>query len=327
MNVINLDLSVIIVNYNSSKYLDECIRSIIDNTQGISYEIIVVDNASFDGCDLVVKKYPGVAILIQSGKNLGFARANNLGYQQSRGRALLILNPDTEIIGDTLNKLYRSLISLENVGCLGCTVLNEDKSIQTSCIQSFPTITNQLLDAECLRNLFPKLRLWGIRPLYEKGDMVSEVEAIAGSCMMVLRETFEKVGLFSEEYFMYSEDIDLCYKMGRLGYRNYYTGRASIIHYGGKSTKSTGKSSFSPVLIRDSMQIFLRKSRGNVYSVLFAFSIQIASLLRIFLILVVYPITFFNILDKNKLKNSLSKWKSIFLWSIGREERVNNIKK
>ena len=261
------------------------LKSIVDNTSGLSYEIIVVDNASYDGCDLVVSKYHGVAHLVQSEKNMGFARANNLGYHHASGQALLFLNPDTVILGNALKEMHQSLMALENAGGLGCKVLNSDGTIQTSCIQAFPTIINQILDVDFLRNLFPKSGLWGMRPLFESCDNPVEVEVIAGSCLMVQREVFEKAGFFSEEYFMYAEDLDLCYKMREIGYRNYYTGVTSIVHYGGESTKSTGKSFFSSVLMRESVKIFLRKSRGNIYSLFFVFSVQLTSLMRIFLIL------------------------------------------
>ena len=319
-----MDLSIIIVNWNSSGYLEKCLKSIVDNTSGISYEIIVVDNASYDGCDRVVNRYSGVATLIQSGSNLGFARANNLGYRHSTGDVLLFLNPDTEISGDALQEMYRTSISLRDAGGIGCKVLNSDGTIQTSCIQAFPTIANQLLDAEFLRRLFPKLRFWGMRPLFEACDSPVEVEVIAGSCLMAHRVAFQKAGFFSEEYFMYGEDLDLCYKLRGCGYRNYHTGGASVVHHGGGSTKSTGERSFSSVRMRDSVAKFLRKSRGNLYTRIFVFSLQFASLARIVLLLILYPAALLKLLDKTTLINGLAKWKNIFLWSIGREGWVRN---
>lgn len=279
----------------------------------------MVDNASYDGCDQVVNQYPGVAKLVQSGSNLGFARANNLGYSHSKGRLLLFLNPDTEIIGDVLKTMYQTYLSLHNAGCLGCKVLNSDGTIQTSCIQTFPTIANQFVAAGLLLRLFPKSGFWGTKPLFENCDHAIEVEVVAGSCLLVHRKPFEEAGLFSEEYFMYAEDLDLCYKMRELGYRNYYEGGASIIHHGGGSTKSTGGSSFSAVLMRDSVRKFLKKFRGNIYSLLFVFSVQLASLGRISLILAMYPAALLKLIDRSNLENSLHKWRNIFLWSIGRE--------
>ena len=315
----NPDLSIIIVNWNSAGYLRKCLESIVNTTSGISYEIIVVDNASYDGCERVVNEYPGIAFLVQSESNRGFARANNLGLRHARGRVLLFLNPDTEVLGDSLTKLYHAIFSLENPGGLGCRVLNTDGTLQTSCVQAFPTIVNQLLDANFIRNLIPKSRLWGMSSLFGGDETGCEVEAIAGSCLMVRREPFERVGLFSEEYFMYAEDLDLCYKMRQGGYRNYHLGGASIIHHGGGSTKTTGESAFSAVLMRESVRKFLRKFHGITYSHLYVFSTQVSSVMRIVLILLLFPVSAFKKLKQKNLRNSLNKWQGIFLWSIGRQ--------
>lgn len=299
--------------------MEKCLKSVIDNTNGLSYEIIVVDNASYDGCDEVVNQYADVAKLVQSGSNLGFARANNLGYRHSKGQLLLFLNPDTEIIGDALKNMWQTYSSLQKPGCLGCKVLNSDGTVQTSCVQTFPTIMNQFLAAEVFLKLFPKSRFWGMKPLYDDCENAVEVEVVAGSCLLVHRISFEKVGLFSEEYFMYAEDLDLCYKMGEVGYRNYYAGGASVVHHGGGSTKSTGRSAFSAVLMRDSVRKFLRKSRGNLYSIAFVFSVQLASLARMSLFLMMYPAALLKLIDRSNLDNSFRKWRNIFLWSVGGE--------
>lgn len=316
----NLDLSIIIINWNSSAYLERCLESIVDNIQGLVYEMIVVDNASYDGCDRMVGKYTGVATLIQSDRNLGFARANNLGYHNSRGRVLLFLNPDTEILSDAVNQLYGICLSRQNMGALGCRVLNTDGSVQTSCVQSFPTIINQLLDAEFVRNRFPKSRLWGMKPLFLAHDQAVEAEAITGACLMVRRDIFEKAGLFSEEYFMFAEDLDLCYKIRQLGYRNYYFGGTSVVHHGGGSTKSTNVSSFSAVLIRESVKKFLGKFHGSTYSFFYVLAMQLLSIIRILMLLIIYPVSLLNIAQRGTLDRALNKWKSIFRWSIGMEK-------
>jgi hypothetical protein len=270
----------------------------------------------------VVDKYSGIAKLVQSNNNLGFARANNLGYRHSKGRSLLFLNPDTEIFGDALNKMHDTLMSIPDIGGLGCKVLNTDGSIQTSCIQAFPTITNQLLDADCIRKLYPRSRLWGMGPLFETSDHAVEVEAIAGSCFMVRRGSFERVGLFSEEYFMYAEDIDLSYKLRQQGYKNYYTGFASIIHHGGGSTKISNNSSFSAVVLRDSINKYFLKYHGLFYRLLYIVMTQIVSLLRMSILVILYLFSLFGLGDKDQAKSSLNKWKSIFLWSIGGQNWV-----
>jgi len=313
------DLSIIIVNWNSAIYLNTCIRTILESTRGLNYEIIVVDNASYDGSEAVARQHGDSVRFVQSDENLGFGRANNLGYHRSRGNALLFLNPDTEILADALGKMYETLLSNEYIGALGCRVLNTDGSIQTSCIQAFPTIINQLLDAECIRNRFPKSMLWGMGPLYEASDRPLEVEAIAGSCLMVRRDIFEKAGLFSEEYFMFAEDLDLCYKMRKHGYRNYYYGGASVVHHGGGSTKSTGKGSFSAVLMRESVKKFLQKFHGETYSILYVLTMQLVAVTRILMLLIIYPVSLLGLVKMGTLDMALNKWGSILFWSIGME--------
>jgi hypothetical protein len=206
------------------------------------------------------------------------------------------------------------------MGALGCRVLNTDGSVQTSCIQSFPTILNQLLDAEFIRNRFPNSRLWGMKPLFVAHEKAVEAEAITGACLMVRRDIFEEVGLFSEEYFMFAEDLDLCYKIRQSGYRNYYFGGASVVHHGGGSTKSTNISSFSAVLIRESVKKFLRKFHGSTYSFSYVLTMQLISTIRILMLLIIYPISLLNIAQRGTLDRALKKWKSIFFWSMGMEK-------
>src|SRR6202049_4318687 len=199
-----MNLSVVIVNWNSAEYTISCVSSIHGQTKNLEFEIIVVDNASTDdSCRVIQERCPSVT-LIRSSQNVGCARANNLGFQHSSGGILLFLNPDTEVRGPAVNLMYACLDSSADIGVLGCRLLNSDLSIQTSCIQPFPTILNQGADTELLRQRFPRLKVWGMRPLFDPdhGEPV-EVEAVSGACQMIRREVFEKVGLFSTDYFMY----------------------------------------------------------------------------------------------------------------------------
>src|SRR5262249_2706071 len=158
----------------------------------------------------------------QSKKNLGFAGANNAAFAHSRGRNVLFLNPDTEVMGNALSVMCSALDAIPDAGGVGCTLLNSDLSLQTSCIQAFPSILNQTLDFDFLQHLFPKSTLWGMRPLYAPAGPAVTVDIISGACLMVRRITFEQVGQFSTDYFMYAEDMDLCYKFTLAGWRNYF---------------------------------------------------------------------------------------------------------
>ena len=272
-----MDLSIIFVNWNSLDYLRECIPSIHEYTRGIEYEIIVVDNASPEkNVALLTREFPEVK-LIDSSRNLGFAGANNLGVRNSSGRNLLFLNPDTKLVRSAINIMLESLNALPDAGIVGCRLLNSDFSIQTSSIQKFPTIVNQLCDMEFLRNRWPGGRLWDISPLFSDAKEPVKVEVISGACMLMRREVFEKIGYFSEDYFMYAEDLDLCYKARQAGYYNYYLGKGSIVHYGGKS--STPK--WAIVMKWKSILRFFVKTRGHLYGLAFRIVMSFAALARL----------------------------------------------
>ena len=314
-----MDLSIIIVNWNSAEYTISCVSSIDAQTKDLEFEIIVVDNASSDdSCRVILERCPSVR-LVRSSQNVGFAGANNLGFQHSSGRLLLFINPDTELRGPAVNLMYACLDSSADIGVLGCLLLNSDLSVQTSCIQPFPTVVNQIADFELLRERFPRLKLWGMRPLFDtdRGKPIT-VDAVSGACQMVKREVFEKVGRFSTDYFMYMEDIELCYKVGEIGERVCYLGSATVVHHGGQSSKQRGAESFSGPMMKESMLKFLRKSRGPVYAGLYRLSMFMVSVLRVAALAVLLPIPSAR-LDKESLWCSLIKWSKILRWSVGLE--------
>ncbi len=260
-----MDVSIIYVNWNSEDYIKESIESVYEHTHGIQFEIIVVDNASPRGnVDILKEHFPEIA-LIKSGQNLGFAGANNLGFKSSSGETILFLNPDTKLVNPAINVMLRHLRELPDAGIVGCKLLNTDLSLQTSCIQTFPTILNQVLDTEVLRNRWPHNPLWGIGPLYAKSVEPARVEVVSGACLMIQRAAFEKVSMFSEDYFMYAEDLDLCFKVAHAGYRIYYAGEGTVIHYGGKSSEAESATRMKWTAIPR----FCDKNRGRFYGLAF----------------------------------------------------------
>ena len=315
-----MDLSIIIVNWNSKDYLRECINSILSTTQEINYEIVVIDNASFDGCDEMLQQYYPKVQFIQSERNLGFSKANNAAVKISCGRSLLFLNPDTKLEGSAVNTLYYQLNSLPNAGVVGAKLLNSDRSIQTSCIRTFPTIINQFLDSELLHSLWPQSALWGNAPLFITNTGPMEVDSISGACMMVKREVFDEVGLFSEDYFMFAEDTDLCYKIKQAGYKNYYIPSATVYHFGGGSTQKT-QSNFSVVMMRESNLLLMKKNRGVIYSNVYRASSLISALCRIAILIILLPL--YNIQQrKGAWRTSIRKWIAILFWSLGFKEFI-----
>lgn len=306
-------LSVIIVNWNSKDYLQKCLRSIERHCQRRDLEIIVVDGASYDGCgEMLAAEFPSV-IFVQSTENIGFARANNLGAHSAKGDFLLLLNPDTEFIEDSISTMLDALNILPDAGAIGCRLLNADRSIQTTSILTFPTILNRTLDSEFLRRSFPTL--WGMGPLFSGKTEPAQVEAVSGACILVRRELFEKVGGFTESYFMYCEDVDLCFKLQSTGLKNYHLPTTTIVHFGGGSS-SHSVSNFSTIMMRESWYQFLRTNRGLGIALSYRFCMLLSALSRM---LCIGPLLLFGNRVIRHGPRSWCKWFAVLRWSLGLE--------
>lgn len=310
-----MDLSIIIINWNSKTYLKECLKSLAGSANNLECEILVIDNASHDGSALMVaEEFPHVTF-IQSERNLGFSGGNNRAVRQARGGLFLFLNPDTVVEGDALVKLVQTLRRLPDAGIVGARLLNGNRTLQTSCIQSFPTVVNQVLNCELLRRWFPRSSLWGMAALFSEAREPVPVEAVSGACLMIKRELFEHLGGFDERYFMYSEDIDLAFKIHQAGYKCYYVPGATVIHHGGGSSQNA-HSAFSNVMIRESVYRFMRLHRGHFAARCFRLAIGISALLRL-------PVAMAICLVRKETglnaAASVRKWVSILRWSLGME--------
>lgn len=311
---------MIIVNWNSKEYLKKCIASILRNTRGLTFEIVVIDSGSFDGTDQMLREhYPSVRFL-QSQKNIGFARANNRAFAESTGRCILFLNPDTELIGPAISVLHSAMNSLTDAGVVGPKLLNSDSSLQSSCIQSLPTLLNQLLDSDFLRRKWPRSALWGMAPLYEAAQNPRRVEATSGACLMIRRNAFLRVGLFSEEYFMYAEDLDLAYKLRRAGYQNYYVPEATVVHHGGNSSQHAA-STFAAVMMPEAIWRFLRKTRGKTYGLGYRAIMCVSSIGRIMMLATLSRL-WTSTQRKASFQGSFHKWLAVLRWSLNRDHLV-----
>jgi GT2 family glycosyltransferase len=309
-----MDLSIICVNWNSLEYLRECIRSVYTETKGVDFEIIVVDNASPEGgVDTLKGEFPQINI-VNSPENVGFARANNLGFQNSSGQYVLLLNPDARLAGPAINQLLDAIRSLPDAGIVGGKLLNSDLSVQTQAIQKFPTILNQLLNIEALRVRWPRCALWDLGPLFEKNEGPVRVDVIPGACMLLRREVFEKVGMFSDDYFMYGEDLDLNYKVKLIGLSSYYVGEAEIIHHGGRSSSRQKVSQWSTVMKYKAMLCFYRKSRGKLYGSFYRVAMGSSAVGRLILLALMFPIG-----DREAIRWTAAKWSTVLKWAIGVE--------
>ncbi len=257
-------LSIIIVSFNVKDFLFQAIHSIRKAIRNLSAEIIVIDNASWDGSvSMLEKNFPDVRI-ISNPTNLGFARANNRGIQESSGEYIVLMNPDTIVQEDTFETLLNFFSQDSQVGMAGCKILNPDGSLQLACRRSFPTPWVAFTKLVGLSRLFPKNRYLGRYNLtYLNPDEVTEVEAISGSFMMVRRNLVDEVGLLDESFFLYGEDLDWCYRIRKAGWKIYYVPATQIVHYKGASSK---KAQFDTLLLfYRAMLLFVRKHFRGKY--------------------------------------------------------------
>ncbi len=233
-----MKLSIIILNYNSGKLLQDCIVSIfehykneLDNNQ---FEIIVVDNASSDDSfGEVSAKYQKIRY-IQLPRNLGFGKANNQGVLKAGGDYILFLNPDTIVHAKTLTRLVAYLDSHERIGIATCKVLLPDGTLDDACHRGFPTPWRALMHFFGIAGLFPNSRFFnGYHLGYQHLDEIHEIDACAGAFLLIKREVGIKVGWFDQDYFWYGEDLDLCFNVKAAGYKIVFIPDVSILHHKG----------------------------------------------------------------------------------------------
>jgi GT2 family glycosyltransferase len=269
-----IDISIIIVNYNVKEFVKNLLFSLHKALENYSSEIIVVDNASSDGSvEDIREKFPYVKV-INNKDNVGFGKANNQGLEISEGKYIVLINPDTIVREDTFKKIIEFMKSKPEAGMTTCKVLNPDGTLQLACRRSFPGPWTSLTKITGLSKLFPNSKLFAKYNLtYLDENKISEVDAISGSFMMFTREVYEKVGGFDPQFFMYGEDLDLCFRTQQAGYKVYYIPDTEIIHYKGESTK---RSSIDETKIfYNAMHLFVKKHLSSSFfiSVILQFAI------------------------------------------------------
>lgn len=233
-----MDLSVIIVSYNTKDLLKQTIESVIQTTSNITYEIIVSDNDSKDGSiDMVKDQFPEV-LLIENKANLGFSKGNNVAIERAKGRYILLLNSDTVVKENCLEQCVRYMDSNKNIGALGCKVILISGELDHACKRGFPTPEASLYYMLKLHKLFPGNKKLGTYCAAHVGnDEIAEVDALMGAFMMLPKAVIDQIGMLDEEFFMYGEDLDWCYRIKEAGYKVVYYPKAQIVHYKGASSK------------------------------------------------------------------------------------------
>lgn len=293
-----MDVSIIIVNYNTKELLRQCINSIYQNVKDISFEIIVTDNASSDGStDMLEAEFPSVN-LIKSKKNGGFAYGNNLAIKQSKGRYIFLLNSDTIIIKDVITKMVNYMDKNQSAGMIGPKLLNKDLSHQTS-ISGFPTFKREFYHIYKFKNL---LKIPIVKKIlikisgkigskdveqymenYKDIEKPQEVQVLVGAALLIRRKIINDIGLLDERYFMYYEEIDYCYQAYKAGWKSIYYPNGCIIHLIGQSGERTSKR-INEITFYErykSMIKYFRKNHGKTKEILVRINLILGLTIRI----------------------------------------------
>lgn len=267
-----IDLSIIIVNYNTRQLTMECIDSVLATVHDVNYEIILMDNSS-DSNEILDYEHPFVHCHIIPNK--GYANANNLGYSHAQGNNILLLNPDTIVYPGTINACLSQLAQNPVMGAIGCKVLRPDGTLDHACRRGFPTPFNSFCYFGKLHKFFKHSAKFCQYTMSHLDDSIScDVDSLTGAFMMMPRSVVAKVQLFDETFFMYGEDLDLCYRIKEAGYSIYYYADVQMLH----KKYQSGFAKRSPLVIKHfykSMILFYNKHYRQEYNPLVTFTVYL----------------------------------------------------
>ena len=318
-----MKLSIIIVSWNVKDDLLRCLASLKENAPSEPFEQIVVDNMSSDETvNTVRRQYPEVTI-IENAENRGFAKANNQGMERANGEYVLLLNPDTIVHPGSLDLLIRFLDENPDVGACGPKLLNADGSAQRS-VRRFPTFRGVLYGHTVCRllGLFrSEHRKWMMKDFAY--DRQLDVDQVSGAAMIVNRSVIDEVGCMDERFFMYYEEVDLCYRIKQRGWRVVFLPDAVITHLSGRSAKQIRLK--RRLMMFKSMMLFFRKHRNKyaaaIFSVVFKFAVILRNILHLVIGVFTYLIALIT-MDRARKKHAAEKTVkcslllSKYLWRI-----------
>ena len=266
-----MQLSVVILNYNVRYFLEHCIKSVLAATSQIDAEIIVIDNNSKDDSRQMVEQLFPQVNWIQNTENVGFSKANNQAVNHAIGEYLCILNPDTVVSEDTFTKLIAFAETKENLGIVGCKLIDGTGNYLPESKRNIPYIK------AAIKKMFGQSQDYYANHL--SSDAIGRVDILVGAFMFVKHSVYNQIKGFDEDYFMYGEDIDISYKALKAGFHNYYFGDTTVIHYKGESTLKDKKYAKR---FYGAMQIFYRKHFKNnrLFDALVWLGLKAAFLLR-----------------------------------------------
>jgi len=279
-----MDLSIIIPTWNRIGLLTDCLRSIEAHTRGVDYEILVVDNGSTDGtAETVRREFPRVRLL-ENRDNLGFSRGCNQGIRASRGRFIALLNNDTLLGENAFQKLVSFLDAHPEAGAAGPRLLNPSGAVQESALTSFINIRAALLGGEWTpivkRRIFPRSTARSGMILHAaEQHRPCRVAWLVGACLVVRRDAADRAGMLDEAIFMYGEDMEWCYRIGRAGYAIFFFPEATVVHLDHLPSKDTLDRVVSQQMANQIY--FYRKHRGQAAAACLGASLFVGSLMKL----------------------------------------------
>ena len=300
----NKHLSVNIVNFNNTEFISNCINSVYSNTSNINFSILIIDNASTDkSIEITRKEFPLVNI-IRNSSNLGFAGAHNIGFKKNDCKYVLILNPDTLFVDNSIKIMSDFLDQNPEVGIVGPLIFNPDKTSQYTGI-TYPSNLNLFLETLFLDRLFPNNAIFGKhKGTFEPYMTTKSVDYLQGSCLMIRKKVIEEIGLFDDSFFMYFEETDFCYRAKKIGWKIVRLGGTSLIHFGGGETGYYDE--FRIIQFTKSLILFYKKYYSSKDILMLKFILFLRNCIRLTLWFAV------RITLRNKKEESSSRLKGYF---------------
>jgi len=305
-----MNLSIVIINWNSREYLEMCLNSLRRQRLGADCEVVVVDGASYDGSEALVReRFPEVHY-IQSPENIGYGRCCNLGALAARGDYLLILNPDTELMPGAACAMVAALRAQSDYGLVGARLIDPDGTFQHSSIHPLPGVLNTVLDCGFMRKF-----IWRVSGRSRKRSPFP-VHAVSGACMLVRTSLFKSLGGFNPRFFMYGEDVDLCQRVRMAGYRVCHVPLAEVVHHGGVSSAQRSNG-FSQVMIREAVDVFMRIHHGRFPALCCRCLMAVSAVVRLSILSVLWA--FSRRAARVRLDGVIAKWRLVLRWCCGAE--------